>query len=202
MELLADSLSAMFRKYRADRMEQFKKAEQLEDAAGHTSTVAGLGPGTGEGRGQGREWLLPPAALEEEGRFCRSGLTPTQAAFFGRQMVSALQSVHELGYVHRDVKPANFAMGRRPGSIGVCYVIDFGLARKYTHADGVQHPRSLSTSASKVPSPALSIVLCCNVMPWVARPLGAEPPAATARGWVPRDCPLCEPAGPPAGDKT
>eukprot|EP01051_Picozoa_sp_SAG22_P016387 SAG22_NODE_2305_length_2736_cov_1.701934_3_plen_345_part_00 len=51
-------------------------------------------------------------------------------------MIMALRSVHQLGFVHRDVKPANFAMGMRPGSIGVCYVIDFGLARKYTHTDG------------------------------------------------------------------
>jgi serine/threonine protein kinase len=55
-----------------------------------------------------------------------------------RRVVDWVQ-VHGLGFLHRDVKPANFALGRRPGTIGTCYVIDFGLARKYVDDETGAH---------------------------------------------------------------
>ncbi|KAJ3356868.1 Tau-tubulin kinase 2 [Allomyces javanicus] len=64
-------------------------------------------------------------------------------ALLGRQMIAALRELHVAGYLHRDVKPSNFVMGLDrtvPDVRGVkrarCYVIDFGLARRYLTADG------------------------------------------------------------------
>ncbi|KNE68228.1 CK1/TTBK protein kinase [Allomyces macrogynus ATCC 38327] len=64
-------------------------------------------------------------------------------ALLGRQMIAALRELHAAGYLHRDVKPSNFVMGldrNVPDVRGVkrarCYVIDFGLARRYLTADG------------------------------------------------------------------
>jgi tau tubulin kinase len=73
---------------------------------------------------------------QEEGRFTVAALTFTQVAFLGRQMIRAMQCLHEHGYLHRDVKPSNFALGLQPGTISTCYTIDFGLARRYVDANG------------------------------------------------------------------
>eukprot|EP00854_Cymbomonas_tetramitiformis_P016387 gene16387-19449_t len=55
------------------------------------------------------------------------------------KMLGAIESCHGLGYLHRDVKPSNFAMGcgskRRK-----CFVIDFGLSKRYVTDDGSVAP--------------------------------------------------------------
>ncbi|VDO96776.1 unnamed protein product [Soboliphyme baturini] len=48
----------------------------------------------------------------------------------GIQCLEALQDIHQAGFVHRDVKPENVAIGRPPNHRNI-YVIDFGLARQY-----------------------------------------------------------------------
>lgn len=45
----------------------------------------------------------------------------------GKQMLERLRFVHEMGLIHRDVKPDNFLMGKE----NKLYIIDFGLCRKY-----------------------------------------------------------------------
>jgi serine/threonine protein kinase len=47
-----------------------------------------------------------------------------------QQLISRLESVHEAGIVHRDVKPGNFVMGRGEEA-GKVYVIDFGLSNSW-----------------------------------------------------------------------
>lgn len=53
------------------------------------------------------------------------------------QALDSLKEIHEIGYIHRDVKPANFAIG----SLGtpkqrLLHVLDFGIARQYLVKDG------------------------------------------------------------------
>ena len=60
------------------------------------------------------------------------------------QMITSIKAVHQLGYLHRDVKPSNFAIG-----LGVrkhrVYMIDFGLSRRYVLPNGkVRPPRDQS----------------------------------------------------------
>ncbi|KAJ6240879.1 tau-tubulin kinase 1 [Anaeramoeba flamelloides] len=65
----------------------------------------------------------------------------------GVQMISAIEDVHEVGYLHRDVKASNFAL-RIPRNMkpkngyspGYCCIIDFGLARKYITSEGQLRP--------------------------------------------------------------
>ncbi|KNE56783.1 CK1/TTBK protein kinase [Allomyces macrogynus ATCC 38327] len=73
-------------------------------------------------------------------------------ALLGRQMIASLRELHHAGYLHRDVKPSNFVMGldrHVPDARGFrrarCYVIDFGLARRYLTADG--HVRDARATA-------------------------------------------------------
>uniref|UniRef100_A0A5S6QE73 Protein kinase domain-containing protein n=1 Tax=Trichuris muris TaxID=70415 RepID=A0A5S6QE73_TRIMR len=55
------------------------------------------------------------------------------------QATEALKDVHDAGFLHRDVKPANFAMGRNSQS-GVLKLLDFGLARQIVTNDGKLRP--------------------------------------------------------------
>jgi len=57
-------------------------------------------------------------------------------------LLRALESFHTEGYIHRDVKPANFAVSP-PGedaTAGRWILIDFGLARRYVGEDGALLP--------------------------------------------------------------
>jgi len=53
-----------------------------------------------------------------------------------------LKEVHEKGYIHRDVKPANFVMGTsKVGNPRNVIMIDYGLARRHLCADGSVRPK-------------------------------------------------------------
>jgi|HigsolmetaAR203D_1030402.scaffolds.fasta_scaffold00299_22 hypothetical protein len=55
------------------------------------------------------------------------GLSPEQALSYLRQMASALEVVHAVGILHRDLKPGN-VMVRADGTLAL---IDFGLAKHF-----------------------------------------------------------------------
>lgn len=52
----------------------------------------------------------------------------------GLATLEVLRSVHQAGYVHRDVKPANFVHGHR--EMDAWFLVDFGLARRYLDERG------------------------------------------------------------------
>jgi len=60
----------------------------------------------------------------------RSGLHATTVLDLGAKMLSRLEALHKIGYVHRDIKPNNFLMGG-PGGNGPVCLIDMGLAVKW-----------------------------------------------------------------------
>ncbi|CAB3404158.1 unnamed protein product [Caenorhabditis bovis] len=48
------------------------------------------------------------------------------------QCLEALEELHWCGFLHRDVKPGNFAVGRADyGELRKIYVLDFGLCRRF-----------------------------------------------------------------------
>jgi len=49
----------------------------------------------------------------------------------GKQLLERLQYVHNMGLIHRDIKPDNFLMGKD----NVIFLIDFGLCKKYLKDD-------------------------------------------------------------------
>ncbi|VDN04626.1 unnamed protein product [Thelazia callipaeda] len=57
------------------------------------------------------------------------------------QCMEALEQLHKVGFIHRDIKPGNFAAGLAPNSHTV-YILDFGIARKFTNSKGdIKGPR-------------------------------------------------------------
>lgn len=54
------------------------------------------------------------------------------------QLLCRLETVHTKCYIHRDIKPDNFLMGRG-GRRTMCYVIDFGLSKLYRDPRNHRH---------------------------------------------------------------
>ena len=59
----------------------------------------------------------------------------------GVQALEAIRAIHECGFLHRDVKPSNFTIGRSSNSCHTIYLLDFGLARQFTLPTGEVRPR-------------------------------------------------------------
>lgn len=57
----------------------------------------------------------------------------------GYQMIERIEFVHGKGYLHRDIKPDNFVVGKGKKASRV-YLIDFGLAKRYLQKDGSHIP--------------------------------------------------------------
>ncbi len=69
-----------------------------------------------------------------EGLVARSGpLSPGRATEYIRQAASGLQHAHEVGLVHRDIKPGNLLVDRW----GTVKILDLGLVRIFQSDDGL-----------------------------------------------------------------
>lgn len=58
----------------------------------------------------------------------------------GYQILKGIEAIHDVGFLHRDIKPSNFAVGRLVQTLRHIYMLDFGLARQYTNAQGEVRP--------------------------------------------------------------
>ena len=65
-------------------------------------------------------------------------LPPARVAHVLRQVCGALAEAHEMGLIHRDVKPANVILCRRGGLFDVAKVVDFGLVKDLAGDDPVE----------------------------------------------------------------
>jgi serine/threonine protein kinase len=53
------------------------------------------------------------------------------------QALDRLEYIHSKNYIHRDIKPNNFLIGKKNDEI--IYLIDFGFARKYRSSKTGKH---------------------------------------------------------------
>ena len=71
------------------------------------------------------------ALLKEE------GLTLSRVQRIGVQVCAALGAAHQVGVVHRDIKPDNLFISQRSGQADFVKVLDFGVAKLMTTQTGV-----------------------------------------------------------------
>ncbi|KAI9256493.1 kinase-like domain-containing protein [Phascolomyces articulosus] len=78
--------------------------------------------------------LLGPS-LEDLFHMCKRKFSLKTVLQIGKQMLSRIERMHKAGYIHRDIKPDNFAMGVEGADRHVVHVLDFGLAKRVKTVD-------------------------------------------------------------------
>ncbi len=75
--------------------------------------------------------LLEGSDLKTLLRNARQGLAPESAFECALQIASGLQALHDVGIVHRDVKPPNVMLDRK----GIAHLMDFDIAKQHVAAN-------------------------------------------------------------------
>ncbi|CDW55829.1 Tau-tubulin kinase 1 [Trichuris trichiura] len=72
-----------------------------------------------------------------------SKFTLYTAFYIGISTLDTLYDLHKCLFLHRDVKPANFAIGCHAADLTTIYLLDFGTTRRYAKENGLHHrPRA------------------------------------------------------------
>ena len=69
----------------------------------------------------------------------------------GIQIIERLEYIHSKNYIHRDIKPHNFLIGKETNDENLIYLIDFGLAKKYRSARGNHVKFSIQSKVTGTP---------------------------------------------------
>ena len=69
---------------------------------------------------------------------CGRKMTIKTICMLAEQMISAIEFFHKKNYIHRDIKPDNFVIGRGKKANQV-YIIDYGLAKRYRDPTTQEH---------------------------------------------------------------
>ncbi|MET9885343.1 protein kinase [Streptomyces sp. NPDC006430] len=117
--------------------ERFRREAQAVAKLSHTNIVSVFDTGEGEVTGSGADGAVMPYIVMEyvegqplgsvlEADIRQYGAMPADKALkVTADVLAALETSHEMGLVHRDIKPGNVMMTKR----GVVKVMDFGIAR-------------------------------------------------------------------------
>mmetsp|Transcript_13207 Transcript_13207/g.21449 ORF Transcript_13207/g.21449 Transcript_13207/m.21449 type:complete len:371 (-) Transcript_13207:124-1236(-) len=81
--------------------------------------------------------LLGPS-LEDLFNACSRTFTPLCVMMIGEQLISRIEYMHAKHFIHRDIKPDNFLVGRGRRA-NLLFIIDFGLSKRFRHPKTRQH---------------------------------------------------------------
>ncbi|KAK9906526.1 hypothetical protein WJX75_003368 [Coccomyxa subellipsoidea] len=102
----------------------------------------------GEGTHEGRSYMIMELLGVNLAQFQHSRpqgrIQPDALKSIALETLAALEGVHQAGYIHRDVKPANFAQtqGSAASTTGGDWrIIDFGIARRFVDDAGRPLPK-------------------------------------------------------------
>jgi serine/threonine protein kinase len=73
-------------------------------------------------------------SLEDLFSFCNKFFSVKTVLMIGIQVINRIESLHNIGYIHRDIKPDNFLIGTN-GKKSRIFMIDMGLAKKFIKKD-------------------------------------------------------------------
>ena len=69
-------------------------------------------------------------SLEDLFDFCNNKFSIKTVLMIGIQILNRIESIHKVGFIHRDIKPDNFLIGTVTRKSRI-YMIDLGLSKKY-----------------------------------------------------------------------
>lgn len=72
-------------------------------------------------------------------------LSESQVRFYISECAAAIKSIHDLGYIHRDIKPDNILIGRN----GHIKLSDFGLSTGFRKLHSIEYYNNLTSYARK-----------------------------------------------------
>jgi WD40 repeat protein len=138
----------------ARQLQRFKHEAQAAAQLHHQNIVPVYGTGCADGVYYYAMQFIEGqtlAARTEQDRLC--GRTPDvrRAACWGRQAADALEHAHQMGVVHRDIKPGNLMIDDRDN----LWVTDFGLAHFQSSGDMTRTGDLLGTLRYMSPEQAL-----------------------------------------------
>ena len=81
--------------------------------------------------------LLGPN-LDDMFQLCRGRFSLKTVYMLAQEMLLRVEYLHKNGYIHRDMKPENFALGLNDMA-NVLYLLDFGLSKEYLEGNPKTH---------------------------------------------------------------
>ena len=130
---------------------RFRRESDILQQLAHPHVVAGRGSGEADGLLYAVMEYVPGRTAADIVK-AEGPLAPDRALVWAGQLLDALAHAHDLGFVHRDVKPSNIMIADVDGAEHI-KLADFGLARAYEASglSGLTTDRALGGTPQYIP---------------------------------------------------